>query len=188
MTQELKRRAVLDSAGPVFMRYGYSRTTMGLIAEAAGMSRPALYLIYSSKEEIFSAVVSWLNQNLLDEIHSEIASVSSPEDKLLTACNRWSSSVFDVHEASPEAKDMDNLDFEAVRDIYRQFQEFLANILHQADITDLQESEVSGVARTLAHALRGCRLGSADKQDMIRMNHVLVTSICRALPARAHSA
>ena len=55
---EHKREAVLAAARQVFMRYGYRRVTMGDIADAAKMSRPALYLVIPSKEEIFTAVVS----------------------------------------------------------------------------------------------------------------------------------
>ena len=52
-----KEQKVLNAAWSVFMKYGYKRVTMGDIAEAAGISRPALYLIYNKKEDVFRAVV-----------------------------------------------------------------------------------------------------------------------------------
>jgi len=51
-----KRNKVLAAALDVFLRYGYKRVTMNDIAEAAGISRPALYLVFESKEEIYKSV------------------------------------------------------------------------------------------------------------------------------------
>ena len=50
-----RRKAVLDAAFRVFVTYGFRRTTMADIAEAAGISRPALYLVFKSKSEIYLA-------------------------------------------------------------------------------------------------------------------------------------
>lgn len=51
-----KQQRVLDAALQVFGRYGLRRTSMDLIAQAAGVSRPALYQHYAGKQEIFRAV------------------------------------------------------------------------------------------------------------------------------------
>jgi len=48
---------IVEAATGVFLRYGFSRTTMGDIAGAAGISRPALYLVFPSKDDVFAAVV-----------------------------------------------------------------------------------------------------------------------------------
>jgi len=45
-----KREKVLEAALGVFLRYGYKRVTMNDIAEAARISRPALYLVFDSKD------------------------------------------------------------------------------------------------------------------------------------------
>lgn len=47
---------LLTAAFESFARYGYERTTMGDIAAAAGMSRPALYLRVRNKDELLRAV------------------------------------------------------------------------------------------------------------------------------------
>lgn len=51
-----KRVRILDGAMKVFLAYGFSRTTMDDIARAADMSRPALYLQFKNKTEIFRAI------------------------------------------------------------------------------------------------------------------------------------
>jgi AcrR family transcriptional regulator len=48
----------------VFGRYGYKRSSMELIAQAAGVSRPAIYQHFSGKEDVFRA----MGGQLLDEV------------------------------------------------------------------------------------------------------------------------
>src|SRR3954463_15785164 len=47
---------LLAAGFDAFARHGFKRTTMGDIAEAAGMSRPALYLRVKGKEDVLRAV------------------------------------------------------------------------------------------------------------------------------------
>ncbi|NUW32632.1 TetR/AcrR family transcriptional regulator [Nonomuraea sp. SMC257] len=53
---DAKREQVVTAALEVFGRYGFRRTSMDLIARAARMSRPAVYLHFSSKDDVFRAV------------------------------------------------------------------------------------------------------------------------------------
>lgn len=55
-----KRARILDGAMKVFLAYGYSRVTMDDIARAADVSRPALYLVFKNKAEIYRALGSML--------------------------------------------------------------------------------------------------------------------------------
>lgn len=60
-----KRARVLEGAMRVFLNYGFSRTTMDDIARAAEMSRPALYLLFRNKTDIFRAIAaSMLDQSI----------------------------------------------------------------------------------------------------------------------------
>ncbi|MBW2241079.1 MAG: TetR/AcrR family transcriptional regulator [Deltaproteobacteria bacterium] len=52
-----KRERIIDAALEKFSAYGYARTSMADIAEAAEMSRPALYLHFENKNEIFRAAL-----------------------------------------------------------------------------------------------------------------------------------
>ncbi|CAN7726397.1 TetR/AcrR family transcriptional regulator [Mesorhizobium caraganae] len=55
-TTDPRRVRILDGALKVFLAYGFSRTTMDDIARAADMSRPALYLLFKNKTDIFRAI------------------------------------------------------------------------------------------------------------------------------------
>ncbi|MGX5845645.1 TetR/AcrR family transcriptional regulator [Mesorhizobium sp. PL10] len=59
-TTDPKRVRILDGAMKVFLAYGFSRTTMDDIARAADMSRPALYLLFKNKTDIFRAIAMML--------------------------------------------------------------------------------------------------------------------------------
>lgn len=54
---------ILRSAIPVFAQNGYRRTSMQLLAEASGISRPALYQYFADRSELFLSAF----QLLLDE-------------------------------------------------------------------------------------------------------------------------
>jgi AcrR family transcriptional regulator len=54
--QDPKRARILEGAMKVFLAYGYSRVTMDDIARAAEVSRPALYLVFKNKAEIYRAL------------------------------------------------------------------------------------------------------------------------------------
>lgn len=72
-----RRARIVHAAVRTFLAYGFSRTTMDDIARAAGMSRPALYLQFRNKSDIFRAGA----KELLDQSVSAAAaalSVSGP--------------------------------------------------------------------------------------------------------------
>jgi len=52
---EARRAQIIDAALGTFTRYGYRRTSMETIAQAAGVSRPALYQHFTGKREVFRA-------------------------------------------------------------------------------------------------------------------------------------
>jgi len=55
---QAKRDAVYDAASVVFAQYGFRRTTMNDIAKSAGISRPALYLVFENKEDLFQGLAA----------------------------------------------------------------------------------------------------------------------------------
>lgn len=59
---------ILRAAVPVFAEYGYRRTSMAKVADAAGISRPALYQYFTDRSDLFTASFS-----LLLEEHTDAA-------------------------------------------------------------------------------------------------------------------
>jgi AcrR family transcriptional regulator len=73
-----RRARILQGAEKVFLAYGFSRTTMDDIAREAEISRPALYLHFKNKTEIYRAI----SQTIMDEVIREAKAVLSGDGPL----------------------------------------------------------------------------------------------------------
>lgn len=79
--EEVRNRIIL-SAGQLFSRNGFNRTTLNEIAEATNMGKSSIYYYFKSKEEIFRAVVLYEANTLRSDLTRAIKSVESPVDKM----------------------------------------------------------------------------------------------------------
>jgi AcrR family transcriptional regulator len=82
INKEEFRRKVIVTAGKIFSRYGFKKTTMDEIAKALKMGKSSIYYYFESKEEIFEAVVLWEANILRNELTTAIKTVDSPIDKM----------------------------------------------------------------------------------------------------------
>ena len=57
MKTEAKRQVILEAAGAVFQEHGFSGASMAAVAERVGGSKATLYRYFSSKEELFLAIM-----------------------------------------------------------------------------------------------------------------------------------
>lgn len=80
MTSDPKRLLIRKSAQVMLLRYGFARTSMDDIAREAGMSRPALYLVFKNKEDIFRDIVkSIADECILATTAASDLKLSKPE-------------------------------------------------------------------------------------------------------------
>ena len=78
-----KRRRVLEGAMKVFLAYGFARTTMDDIAQAADMSRPALYLLFRNKGQIYRAIAATMLEESLLKADRALSSREAIGDRLM---------------------------------------------------------------------------------------------------------
>jgi TetR/AcrR family transcriptional regulator len=76
---------VTTAALAVFGRYGYQRTSMDLIAKAAGISRPALYQHFSGKDEVFRAAGERIVGELVSAAETAAATDAPTAERLYRA-------------------------------------------------------------------------------------------------------
>lgn len=79
--QRARTRAdLLAAAAQVFARHGYHGTSVDMVAEAAGYTKGAVYSNFTSKEELFLAL---LEERLEDSLESmqQVLDESAPEDR-----------------------------------------------------------------------------------------------------------
>jgi AcrR family transcriptional regulator len=82
INKEEFRKKIIISSGQIFRRFGFRKTTMDEIAKALKMGKSSIYYYFSSKEEIFEAVVLYEANVLRNELTTAIKAVESPVDKM----------------------------------------------------------------------------------------------------------
>lgn len=82
VNKEEFRKKVILTAGQIFSRYGFKKTTMDEIARAMKMGKSSIYYYFASKEDIFEAVVRYEANILRNELTTAIKAEESPIDKM----------------------------------------------------------------------------------------------------------
>jgi AcrR family transcriptional regulator len=182
---EAKQRRVISAATGVFLKYGYGRVTMHDLASAAGISRPALYLIFPKKEEVFRGVVRELARQTSDEVRQGLGALTSPVDKLRFVCEVWIVRPFDWITQSPETREVYESSHafaqDVVEDSLKSFERDLLSAMARLPKGALPRGVLPAhAARLMAGAIVGlktrCR-NSAELRDEI---HALIATMIRA--------
>lgn len=101
-----RRTAILDAALGKFAAYGFARTSMADIAEAAGMSRPALYQHFGNKEEIFRAMLEVILEGAADKAISALDAESGLEVQLDGFLQRWTGDLAEQMRSTEHGGDL----------------------------------------------------------------------------------
>lgn len=83
MPREVRERQMLDAAVAGFARHGYQAASMDDIAEAAGVSKPLVYLYLKSKEELFTACIRREGAALVEAVREGTREVAVSADQQL---------------------------------------------------------------------------------------------------------
>jgi AcrR family transcriptional regulator len=140
-----KDSAILRSAFVAFARYGLRRTSMADIAKGAGMSRPALYLHYAGKEDIFNALVRTHFQRAEKEVAKALAAPATPAETLLAALRAIDGDAVEMMLNSPHADEI-----------------MSANTpFNQAEVLEAHERIAGHIARWIAEGVAAGQLSIA---------------------------
>ena len=82
---ETKQQAILRAAFHAFATYGFRKTSMDDIARGAGMSRPAVYLHYKNKDDIFRSLVQGYYDQAAEQVALALGSAGSTAEILAAA-------------------------------------------------------------------------------------------------------
>jgi TetR/AcrR family transcriptional regulator, regulator of autoinduction and epiphytic fitness len=186
LVSDEKRRAIRSAALEVFFKYGYKRVSMNEIAEAAGISRPGLYLHFSSKEEVFRAALRQFADDLIEEIANGLPSQKTIEEKLRYAFEVWTVRRFDLTLNSPEAKEISDCSYEFARGTldqsYQKLESVLASILKGQVKSSGNQKALSAEkkAHILASAVRGFKLVAKSATELRKLIEDLIGIILAA--------
>ncbi len=119
------RDRILDAAMLVFRRHGFRRSSIEQAAEAAGLTRQALYHHFKSKEALFRAVIERLYQNSLV---AEIAAADAKEkaggslaDILVVQITARLTHLVAALDGSPHVEELFSEHLGQSRDLYQKY-------------------------------------------------------------------
>ena len=85
LAEDPKRALILKSAFAVVLRYGYQRMTMDDVAKEAGISRPALYLQFKNKADIYRALTQGIMGRALENAACALEGEGGLEERLFAS-------------------------------------------------------------------------------------------------------
>jgi TetR/AcrR family transcriptional regulator len=77
-----KRDAILARSAELIARHGYDRASMGMIAEACGVSKALLYHYYRDKEALLDAIIGTHLEGLVSTVRTADDPAAPPERRL----------------------------------------------------------------------------------------------------------
>lgn len=77
-----RREQILETAAELFAAKGFHGVSVGEIGRACGISGPALYKHFASKDAVLAAMLVDISQRLLDEGRARVASAGDADDAI----------------------------------------------------------------------------------------------------------
>ena len=119
------RTRILDAAITVFRRQGFRRSSIEQAAEAAGLTRQALYHHFKSKEALFRAVIERLYE---DAFAAETAAIAAMEkaggslaDVIVAAVTAKLGQLVKSLDGSPHVEELSSEHLAQARDLYQKY-------------------------------------------------------------------
>ncbi|MFJ9776738.1 TetR/AcrR family transcriptional regulator [Kitasatospora sp. NPDC101157] len=168
-----RRSAVLDSALATFARFGYRKSSMEEVARAARISRPGLYFLFSSKQDLFRAAAAQALERDIAAAERALADAGRPlPERLVEAFDHWAGRY-----VGPLARDVaavieDNPDLlgEIARTAPRRFEELITDAIAAGS----GREKAAAVAQTLISASTGLKHQAATRESYLERLGVAV--------------
>lgn len=149
-----RRDQILDTAADLFAAKGFHGVSVGEIGRACGISGPALYKHFESKDAVLAAMLVDISERLLDEGQTRVARASGPEEAIESLV-AWHIDFALRHRSLIVVQDRDwqslpPLARERVRQLQREYVDVWATELRR-----LHRGLHTDRARAMAHAAFG---------------------------------
>ena len=89
----IRKQSILDGALKVFKAHGIEKTTMDEVAHESGFGKATLYYYFTSKDEVFIAIMEDGWKKLWEGIESEISNNLNPRKKFMGIINKMAEIV-----------------------------------------------------------------------------------------------
>ena len=155
-----RREALLAAAQQQFTRYGFRRTAMEDIAREAGVSRPALYLHFRSKEELFRSLAASLQEAALAEAEAALKVAGPLADRVHAALEAKVVRMIEVVHDSPHGAELLDASSRLCGDLAARSEARLQRMLEDAFRAAARAGEID---------LRGAGLSAGAAAELVRL-------------------
>ena len=175
-----KRALVFAAAYDVFSRYGFRRTSMNDVAQAAGISRPALYLLFQNKEHLFLELVSYRLAQAIAAAEAALADGRPLQERLIDALLAHEAVLYEPVSESPHGAELmdvgESIASEHIRAGHEQLVEGGEAALDDLDLApaafvELLLASVMGIKKTSP-------ANAAFRRDVRAVGTVFMKAVC----------
>jgi AcrR family transcriptional regulator len=185
-----KSAAILDAALPVFVRHGFRKTSMTDIARASGISRAALYLSFSSKEELFRAGSARAHARTMRNVEAALAGDGDIFSRIELAIGIFQRDLIVPFAGSADASELFDTNMALASDITlaarAQLVALLSRGLTEAQATgaitlDDLNSTPAELAGVIVAAMEGIKHAQLGGQDLVENTRLFLRLLRQAL-------
>lgn len=142
----LKRARTVSAAVDLFYQMGYEHTTLDMVAERLGVTKPFIYAHFTSKGELLAEICARGIGTSLDALNSVLSTKATPAEKLLLLSERFPTAVLESQKHVAifmrEEKNLAPADLLRINDMRRTFDRRLAKLLGEGiDAGEFEESD-----------------------------------------------
>lgn len=101
-----KKTQILKAALRMVTAYGFKRTSMEDIAQEAGVSRPAIYLLFRNKDDVFTSCIDMLLEEAFGVAEAAMLDASSPKAKASAYLSAYMEFYHKLLVAGPHGQEM----------------------------------------------------------------------------------
>ena len=163
-----RQKAILIASWKAFAAYGYRKTSMDDIARGAGMSRPAVYLHYRNKQDIFRRLARYYYEQAAEAVELALAEPGPIPRVLASAFAAQGGEIFEVMLSSPHGMELLDTTNSTAADIVQAGEKRLQAI-YSDWLTRLAQSgqgrstgPAPEMAGTMTAALKGIKMAGTD--------------------------
>lgn len=193
--EDARRARILEGAMQVFLAYGYQRTTMDDIARAAGISRPALYLLFRNKTDIYRAISTTLLENSAQIARRALSGDGTLAVRLEAAIEDCMFAMMANFAQSPHGAEILDMKNSLAADIVARWRDELSGLIGAAIAGDARDKGLDLSARGLSpdllsalllDGLEGMKARVSDPGEQRRAARGLIRLVELALEPRAN--
>jgi AcrR family transcriptional regulator len=165
------REALLSKSLVLIARRGFSSTSIDHIAQAAGVTKGAMYWHFASKDELFHAILDRIRERWHQVVHVPVSAQPTPAARLAQLFDSYA----DLFRESPEIclflqqvlLDQHNKKYSArVATVFGKTARFIADIIDESTAARRPRRAIDSM--TVAHVILGMLAGASQQAATAR--------------------